>query len=188
MSEVKVGEVIKGEAHRDAIHVAVLPVIVAADYMYPGETCEFVYGTTDQIKQANDARKSIGIVDPFLTVTLKKGDRCYLWMKPGTVTGMRHHWQHPAVDEPKVAEDISELWLRQFAQHWNFDYDEMVRLAQVPGEYITANGVDLHSREELSKATDGTLTEDLFWGHLGNVTGKIFNQAHRSSIGWSCSC
>jgi hypothetical protein len=73
------------DAKRDAIHVAVLPM-VATNNLVPGQ------------------RLRNGIVDPFRTdPVILPGERFWLFLYPGTVTGLRHVWTHPAfADEPEL--------------------------------------------------------------------------------------
>lgn len=67
---------------RDAIHVAIIP-LVAPRVMRPGEHL------------AN------GIVNPFLKEPVQPGEAFWLFLYPGTVTGIRHVWSHPAFAEEK---------------------------------------------------------------------------------------
>lgn len=84
-SEVCLGKAPEGDAGRDAVHVAVIPM-TAVRVVQPGE------------------RLANGIVDPFLTAPVQPGERFWLCLYPGTVTGMRHAWQHPCFpDEPRPA-------------------------------------------------------------------------------------
>ena len=48
--------------------------------------------------------------------------------------------------------------------------------------YIVAQGVDLHSKEELGKDFEE------FWFHLEALTGKRFSEEHKNEEMWSCSC
>ena len=95
MDTLKLGQIIEGEQHRDAIHIAVAPV-EAAEQLRPGE----------QVGLLADGRASkaahvalVGIVDPFLRVTVLKGDRFWLWLTPYTITSLRHEWTHPAFEK-----------------------------------------------------------------------------------------
>lgn len=49
-------------------------------------------------------------------------------------------------------------------------------------EYLVAQGIDLHDANELGE------DHDLFWANLAIYVGKQFDDAHRKTIGWSCSC
>lgn len=77
MTETKLGEAPPAGAQRDAVHVAVVP-LVAVRRMLPGE------------------RLANGIVDPFREGPIEIGERFWLCLTPGTVTSLRHVWSHPA--------------------------------------------------------------------------------------------
>lgn len=90
MNGPQLGKVIEGPAGRDAIHVAVAPV-VAGVFLEPGQHVGlFADGT------AKPTKPHIGIVDPFLTQPVEKGERFWLFLYPNTVTSLRHVWTHPA--------------------------------------------------------------------------------------------
>jgi hypothetical protein len=77
---VKLGELVPDDlGGRDAVHVAVV-AMVATRVMQPGE------------------RLTNGMVDPFLSSPVQPGQRFWFCLFPGTVTGLRHHWRHPAYD------------------------------------------------------------------------------------------
>src|SRR6185369_2164981 len=92
MSESLLGTIITSDHKRDAIHVAIVPM-VAAETLLPGQKIGRVDAST--LKASASAVKIIGIVDPFLTKPVHSGEWFYLCLFPGTVTGMRHHWMHP---------------------------------------------------------------------------------------------
>ena len=99
--EVKLGEFIHGDASRDAVHVAVLPVIADGSYK-PGTPVGFSPGSSEEVRGAGVML--VGIIDPFLKRSVKSGERCWMFLFPNTVTGMRHCWSHPDVpDETPVA-------------------------------------------------------------------------------------
>lgn len=191
MSEPKLGEIIRGEVHRDAIHIAITPVI-AEEELQPGDPIAFM-GESKRMVCSVPREKALGIVDPYLNMEVEPGQKFYMFLMPGTVTGMRHHWSHPsfmteeeeAAHVKKVTEVLlgeSEQWLRRFANRWNFNFDEMVRSASDGEDWIVASGQDLHSKDELGE------DYDLFWKHLENYTGKTFSEDHKEGVGWSCSC
>lgn len=92
MSLPEVGKLIEGPAFRDAIHVAIAPV-VAAHGVCPGDPVGLVPGSSDTVCSAEP---SVGIVDPFLEEPVEAGKRFYLFLYPNTVTSLRHSWTHPA--------------------------------------------------------------------------------------------
>lgn len=178
------------EGERDAIHIAVFPVQCAEDYLGPGQRVKLLFGHADQvIRCVNDEDPGIGVVDPFLRSTARKGKRIWVFLNPNTVTGMRHAWTHPALDNPGSPHP-SEVWLRQFSDRWGMDYEEMLREAcrdqnendEWSESVIVAMGRDLHGAEDLHG-------EDVeFWQHLSLLTGRTFSQAHMEGIVWSCNC
>ena len=192
MDAPKVGVLIDETAKRDAIHIAIMPCI-AAENVYAGDEVGILLGTLNQIKRRPSAYglKPIGIVDPFLIEyrTINIGERCWVFLFPGTITGLRHEWTHPGIldtIQPKVTlsdREEAEAWLHSFAYKWNFDYASMIAEAQDKDGYIVAKGIDIHSRSELA---DGD--EELFWKHIGTLTGRKYDESHRENFGWSCSC
>lgn len=178
-----IGKLLDENHPRDAIHIAVAPVI-AGELMFPGQ-----HVGLDSCGRAIRCANPLGVVDPFLRTQVDVGERFFIFLYPNTVTGMVHHWSHPAFETKAVAKPSpptpekseSEEWLRAFAERFNFVYDEMIE-SGVDGTYICAHNVDLHGAGELGGE------EPLFWEHLEVVTGKIFSQKHRNNTVWTCSC
>lgn len=170
---------------RDAIHVAVVHVVSAdKDVLFAGERISLVYGSGALVKRHP---VGIGIVDPFVEGHISENDHFLMFLLPNTITGLVHHWKHPAFDNLGVSKNESEFWLRQFADRWNFDYDDMIYEAIKKGNdkwdrVVVARGVDLHSVNELGGDAE------LFWHHLSKLTGKEFSKEHKDSLIWSCSC
>lgn len=95
MSDVKLGELIKAGLNRDAIHCAVIPVMAGED---------LVVGAHVGLKKGTDLAYHdrafapyIGIVDPFLSTMVSKGQWFYMVLYPGTTINLRHEWDHPAI-------------------------------------------------------------------------------------------
>lgn len=184
MSEnLKLGHIIEGEQHRDAIHIAVAPV-TAAERLSPGQHVGMMADG-----RAGTTRKRIGVVDPYLHDDVEPGDRFWLFLYPGSITSLRHEWTHPAMPSadamptPATGDRAaSEQWLRAFASKWNMGYGEMIQGAEL-ADGITARDIDIHSWGEL-----GHGVADQFWRHLEIVTGKTFDAAHRAETYFSCSC
>lgn len=186
MSEVKLGQLVKSEAARDAVHVAVAPV-VATVRMRPG--CH-VGLDEEGAAEISETRHCIGIVDPFLTEDVLPGQRFYLFLYPNTVTSLRHEWTHPAFPTPQYAEAraalddraFAERWLREYAVKMNY-YDEPEAAFQrlldgLRTHELFANGSDLHGLYELDDA-------DNLKKHAEKYLGISINWGNFS---FSCSC
>lgn len=157
MDNLGLGKIITGEAHRDAIHVAIAPV-VADVLLLPGNRVGLVPGTTDRVTTATTS--PIGIVDPFLVDVVRPGQRCWVCLFPGTVTSLRHEWTHPAFVATPIGGDKaeSERWLREYASRMNC-YDEadaaFARLIKgLKSGELHARGSDLYGFHDLNDADD----------------------------------
>ncbi len=183
MSDTTLGQIITEPAERDAIHVAIAPV-EAAEHLEPGAHVGLL--TTGQASSV--AEKLIGIVDPFLKRSVRAGEKFWLCLYQKTVTGMRHHWSHPAFkDEDSNTIKIpcgspSEKWIREYAMGIGLDYNtlmdgaaEWIRSKEEPGswgEYLVMGGL-----------LEGVSTPDEFWVHYAAITGK-----KGEGNFFSCSC
>jgi hypothetical protein len=99
----RVGQLIAGEARRDAIHVAVAPV-VAAHTLRPGD-----HVGLRPDGRAAEASNPIGIVDPFLRAPVAEGQRFWLFLYPNTITSLRHVWTHPAFRAVVPVKETSDV-------------------------------------------------------------------------------
>lgn len=180
------GTILDGEAKRDAIHIAVAPV-VAQETLWPGENVG-ADGTTNSTL--------VGIVDPFLKDRVKKGERFWLFIYPKKIDSLRHVWTHPEfadestlseADELKVAQVIDNLdgssrkWIEEFADKLGRSYDQLMKDAEVwltTGEYIQDNS-------ESYKSYYDEFEE--FWERYEKITGKKVLDGEKESF-FTCSC
>lgn len=188
-TSLKLGQIIKHDVpERDAIHIAIIPLTSGETYLYSGARVKLAFGKLDvALNAAYDDRNAVGIVDPFLVGYVSKGDKFWCFLFPNSITGLQHHWQHPIFDKlPQTAKNEHELWLRSFAEKWNFDFNEMIENATGKDENyrcLVARGYDLHDKSELD---DGDY--ELFWHHLEKFVNQKFDDDYRKSLIWSCTC
>lgn len=177
MSDIKIGQIIVGVAQRDAIHMAVAPV-VAGEPLEPGQHVGLVNG-----KAVVLLRSPIGIVDPFLRVRVNAGETCWIFLYPGTIKGLRHEWSHPAFEDTKTEDKAeSESWLRAYAARLN-PYDEPERAYQrlidgLKDNEVYAYGQDLGCLRDLEDA-------DELKSHAERVLGIIIRW---DDFSFRCSC
>lgn len=88
--------------YRDAVHVAVIPA-VAGERLDPGMRVGL--DRNGAYIECVNGVDLVGLVDPFLPNAVKRGERFWLFLLPGTVTSLRHHWQHPAFAATIPADD-----------------------------------------------------------------------------------
>jgi hypothetical protein len=173
MSEAKLGSLVDETAERDAIHIAIAPV-VAADKLYPGQEV----GLNDKGEAVN-SDTPVGIVDPFLKGPVFPPQRFYLCLFPQTVTGMRHHWQHPAFADAKPDVTASKAWIENMASQCGVSYDDVIDAATT-GDYIHMGENERYKDVYWNNA-------DEFWRHFEIVTGTSVHPEDRPSL-FSCSC
>lgn len=170
---------------RDAIHLAVEPV-VAAMHLRPGDHVTIADG------KAVLSGKGLGIVDPFLDRDVAPGEMFWLVVYPRQITSLRHVWEHPAFlaegaalvqsDDPVA---VSRRWIEKFAASIPLSYETVMEGARDYvadrerggyGEYLCFGGL-----------LEGESVPDEFWPHYERVTGKPVPDDHRGSF-FSCSC
>jgi hypothetical protein len=85
---------------RDAIHLAVEPVVCGARILHAGEHVKLVDGKAQKCPPG----KGVGIVDPFMETEVIKGERFWLVVYPRQITSLRHVWDHPAFPASELDE------------------------------------------------------------------------------------
>ena len=182
---------------RDAIHLAVEPVI-AAERLYPGQHV----GLTDDHEALARIDKKVGIVDPFVDGSVAAGERFWLVVYPRRITSLRHVWTHPDFEgegsEP-VDRAASEAWLRDFIAASDCpDYDTVIAAAiGDPVEIVDSEYGDEAYRIDNYGDGDTYLyfagrdahspIPPEFWDHVEIVTGRTVPPDRRANY-FSCSC
>lgn len=182
--QTKLGQLITNDdALRDAVHIAVAPVI-AFNLLMPGTHIGLYDGKASALVD-----EKIGIVDPFLSKAVQKGQQFWMFLYPNTITDLKHVWTHPAFKEDVVklhSKSDSEAWLRNFVENADFPpYEDIVDAVMgisskeyynvvFDGNHIYSNGRD----------ASGEIPSE-FWNHMEIVTGKKISQ--RPDY-FSCSC
>lgn len=177
------GTIIGDNEKRDAIHLAVEPVI-AAHPLRPGDHVGFISPGC-----AGMCGRPLGIVDPFLSGNVKQGQRFWLIVYPRQITSLRHVWEHPSFpttlgEAAESSKAASEQWLRGFAKTKDMDYTEMLERAErflKTGDYWIEGG-----RFESEQIYGDEARE--FWGHFEKVTSVAVPDDERENTFFSCSC
>jgi hypothetical protein len=89
------GNLVKKGEYRDAVHIAITPVVACQD-LEPGDHVGLRPDNGEACRMEPKEKRTIGIVDPFLTARVKKGERFWLCLYPNSITSLRHVWTHPA--------------------------------------------------------------------------------------------
>lgn len=149
----------KDNVGRDAIHLAVMPV-VAGERIAPGAEIGFrkdrEYGT------AYEMGGGLGIADPFLTQHVQVGETFLLVVHPRTITSLRHVWEHPDFD-PKQYTNPAKERMEGFCKENNLDGLELLAAA----EGFLTNGESLNVGDN-----EGLEVYHGFWRDWEAVTGK----------------
>jgi len=184
------GTIIDETAGRDAIHLAVEPM-KSESPLYPSQHINIENG----LAVPAAAGKGIGIVDPFLNGVVFPGQMFWFVVYPRKITSLRHVWEHPAFppssgevlpapERPPVvkevtAKDLSEKWIREFADRIPLDYIVLMNGAY---DYIK-RGEYLNFGELL----EGEYVPEEFWDHYAVVHPDHPKPNYRGSF-FSCSC
>jgi hypothetical protein len=211
------GSILKpGKEQRDAIHLAVEPV-VAGEELEANQDVGFLPDG-----RVGKCDKPIGKVDPFLKQRVQPNQEFWLVIYPGKITSLRHVWEHPSVpvrsvvtsattipakvheeatsssslpsDEPETPRaSYSRKWIEDYAARLSLeddsDDDGDYRERVTADELIQGASAYLSSGDYLCKGSifEGERLEEAFWEHYGNVTGEVVEEDQRNSF-FTCSC
>ena len=184
MSNNPLGKLIHGEAQRDAVHVAILPV-TAAERLAPGSEVRFVKGYIDRVEAVTDGDQ-MAIVDPFLQQAVEPEQRCYICLYPNTVIGMRHHWSHPGIPDERSSvgqpsESDYEI-IRDVAESCMVSARTLMDAARQYAE--TGDSWCVGNNEEYWQVSQHEW--DRFWQAFKNITG--IDTRNTGGHPFSCAC
>lgn len=172
------GTIISAKEKRDAIHLAVEPV-VAAERLHAGVDVGFnAEGKATRAKGTN----FVGIVDPFLRDPVQEGERFWLVVYPRQITSLRHVWTHPAFAESELGASTVEksvAWLNNFAGTLGASYSDMMYHAR---NYLSGGSYWVEGGR-----FEGVRVPDEFWTHFEIVSGETVDKDMRGTF-LSCSC
>lgn len=189
--DVKLGQFIDESQQRDAIHIAVAPV-VAGEKLAPGQDIGFI--ASDRLT-VGVSKEPIGIVDPFLKSLVFPGQRFWMLLYPQTITSLRHDWTHPAFsdrhesaqesanNEKELRLQESGLWMEKFADVADLSFSQVMSAAKnylQSGEYFVQ-----YDSSDARDAID-EVGAALFWHHYQVLTGEVATDMEDSCF--SCSC
>lgn len=193
MSDLPLGKIIDASQQRDAIHIAVAPVM-ASERLQPGQHIGFIEGSTEIVAPIADGprglqnKPAIGIVDPFLTTPVLKGQWCWMFLYPQTITSLRHDWTHPAfVGAAPIAADAPDrAWIERFAARLDQTYNRLMQAADLwvetdDGKY--GGDYTMDNSETYKNVASDDWKE--FWRHYAAITGRA--PKHEGCF-FTCSC
>lgn len=178
---------------KDAIHIAVAQVIAGEDDLENGDPLNWKDGIEGVVYRDLDA---IGIVDPFLTSSLNKGDKFYMFLMPNSVTSLTHQWTHPAFNRDGQKE-AADKWLKKHSQAYFNDaeddafadwegtnYDRFISefKAGTVGFYAYGDDFSDHYNQDIGGF------RKKFWDNLEIVTGVMATKEQRAQEYFTCSC
>ncbi len=211
MSDLNLGHLITTPQNRDAIHVAVAPV-EAAETLYPGQHVGLIAGSSTLVTGTIKV-PHLGIIDPYLTTKVMKGDRCWMFLYPQTVTGLRHDWTHPAfsptVTPPKTEKvpaapqpkkpvpveskrkpasitPVTDTLAAEAAERWLRSFADGVAIDY--DDLMSAAESWLYHSSYYSEGCrlSGTVVPSEFWDHYQTVTGVKVPHEKQESF-FTCS-
>ena len=183
--DIGLGRLIEEPRGRDAVHIAVVPITAGEDLL-PNDRIYVDGGYGYSVE--GTAQDVHGIVDPFLSGRIKRGDTFYMCMFPGSITSLRHEWTHPALDSlPEETDSIytrkakieSKDWIMDFLhkQTW---YDD--REKDIEAEY--SDLIDEWTSDGAYTFNDSGVDTSLLEAHLEVVT----DHKKGENFYFSCSC
>lgn len=160
---------------RDAVHIAVIPAEAGQD-LQPGSPVTIVGG----VAMASHPLSAAGVVSPFLTFPVRKGECFWLMLPPGTITSLRHEWTSPAF--PSGAASNATFEEKAESEAWLADFIGESHYKREISNLLTAGTCTIHGREMQNEWVPNE-----FWHHLERLTGRQTAEI-RSTAYFDCRC
>lgn len=185
---LSLGKTPEGDARRDAIHIAVIP-LTTIGVCKPGDHVG-VRGNLVSPKYT----PHVGIIDPFLPkehLAKPEGQRVWVFLYPNSVAGMRHAWEHPAFmpeEEPPAERKVVPLTskaraaeiMTEVANAMGLSFGKLLEMATQCADGL----VDYHTQYWSEDWRDG-FDAAKFWPAFETYTGK---KRPASEFIFNCSC
>lgn len=175
-NEIKLGQLLRGAEQKDAIHMALAPII-AHRALQPGEHIGVKNGV-----ESSDVYEKIGIVDPFLKSVVRKGEKFYILLYQYSVTGMRHEWEHPyfvKVKSPEMSPSVA--WLTHYASIFGLNYQGLIDACN---DYLDT-GSDFCLGDDTPD--EAWSDNEEMWKHFEIVTNTVVENDKRNNF-FRCAC
>lgn len=196
---------------RDAIHLAVEPVI-AGEPLWPAQDVWLYQGKAYHGVPTGCSPsdvKHLGIVDPFIKGYVDKDQRFWLVVYPRQITSLRHVWAHP--DFPEMEGEATKALSSDLRRMRGAEYEELIpsadddKMQQEASEQWIATyamAFDMSYREMITAANDfldhgdyvieqdsdtwrDMFDAETFWSHFEKATGRV---PHERNNFFGCSC
>lgn len=190
-TQESLGQILPGDEGRDALHVAIMAV-QASDSLYPGQDIQLTHPEEgSKYVTYCTVGRGHGIVDPFLKHRVEKDQWFWMYLYPNTVTGMRHHWEHPQINHASPTNSVpiisseevraAKEWLKEFADEVEMTYDELI-------EHLTNYLQDSFTHSLGFDTPDRCYTDrQEMWGNYRIVTGYS-GHIDTDDVPFRCAC
>ncbi len=180
--DITLGQLLEYDFYRrDAVHIAIVPV-VAGCQLRPGQGIGFRNNGNTEI--VIGVPNPIGIVDPFYKGGfIEEGQRFWMLLLPNTITSLRHEWTHPAFKEetlPVKDTSYAQQRMERFAKYIHSTVEDVLE--------TLAEGVkngDVYVGDDTTQEKYNEHADDL-WDDYEVLTSK--HVSNRREIYFSCAC
>ena len=190
----RLGVTLKQSDHgeKDAIHIPIIAV-QAGQSLKPGDRVK-----VDKDGVAWKYQHGPGVVDPYLRDPVQYPDFFWVFMDTGTITSLRHDWDHPEVlyqrsDQSETDIVMAKAWINdnisyptgrsveQIMQDARDYIREGKMFTEQGGQFRIRNEPDLWEWEDKGEGRDGVKK---FWECFEIITGE--KSGERANIPYTC--